>query len=76
MDKTTSAKIQGFVRPEWDGLRRDLHEAGMKISDKDEIPNALLYSARRFPVEAIKAIIETFWEREAEAKGSDAELSD
>ena len=38
----------------------------MKISDKDDIPNALILAARRSPIEAVKAVIETYWEREAE----------
>ena len=65
MDKPTTAKIRPFVRSEWDALRSDLHENGMKISDKDDIPNALILAARRSPIEAVKAVIATYWEREA-----------
>lgn len=40
MDKPSTARIKPFVRPELDALRADLHAIGMKISDKDDIPNA------------------------------------
>lgn len=60
MEKPTSARIRPFVRPEWVALRADLHAAGMKISDKDDIPNALILAARRSPIEAVKAVIETY----------------
>ena len=65
MDKPTTAKIPGFMRPELEQLRAELHAAGMKISDKDDIPNALILAARRSPVEAVAAVIETYWRREA-----------
>jgi hypothetical protein len=67
MDKLTTAKIQPFVRPEWDRLRADLHANGMKIRDKDDIPNALILAARRSPIEAVQAVIETYWRLEAAA---------
>jgi hypothetical protein len=72
MDKHTTAKIQGFVRPEWDALRADLHANGMKISDKDDIPNALILAARRSPIEAVKAVIDSYWKLEADASGKGA----
>jgi hypothetical protein len=65
MDKPSTAKIPGFMRPELDALRAELHAAGMKISDKDDIPNALILAARRSPIEAVKAVIDTYWQREA-----------
>jgi hypothetical protein len=65
MAKATTARIKGFVREELDLLRAELHAGGMKISDKDDIPNALILAARRSPLEAIKAVIETYWGREA-----------
>jgi hypothetical protein len=65
MDKPTTARIPGFVRPELEQLRADLHAVGMKISDKDDIPNALILAARRSPIEAVKAFVESYWEREA-----------
>lgn len=71
MDKPTTARIQPFVRPEWDQLRADLHAAGMKIKDKDDIPNALILAARRSPIEAVKAVIETYFTQEAAQTGND-----
>jgi hypothetical protein len=75
MEKATTARIPGFVRPELDQLRADLHAAGMKISDKDDIPNALILAARRSPIEAVKAVIGTYWEREAEIEAGAGEGS-
>ena len=66
MDKPTTAKIPAFMRPELDALRAELHAAGMKISDKDDIPNALILAARRSPIEAVAAVIESYWRREAD----------
>jgi hypothetical protein len=44
----------------------------MKISDKDDIPNALILAARRSPIEAVKAVIEAYWKLEADASGKGA----
>lgn len=66
MDKPVTARIQPFVRSEWEALRADLHANGMKITNRDDIPNALILAARRSPIEAVKAVIETYWEREAD----------
>jgi hypothetical protein len=54
------------MRHELDHLRADLHAAGMKISDKDDIPNALILAARRSPIEAVAAVIQSYWRREAD----------
>jgi len=69
MDRLVAAKIQPFVRPEWAALREELHANGMKISNKDDIPNALILAARRSPIEAVKAVIESYWELEARHEG-------
>ena len=69
MEKPTSARIRPFVRSEWDGLRQDLHAAGMKIKDKDDIPNALILAARRFPIEVVMALMTTYWKQEAAEEG-------
>lgn len=45
----------------------------MKIRDKDDIPNALILAARRSPIEAVKAVIETYWKLEARAEGTAGE---
>lgn len=71
MDKPTTAKIPAFVRPEWDRLRADLHANGMKVSDKDDIPNALILAARRSPIEVVMAVMETYWKAEAAAEAAE-----
>jgi hypothetical protein len=57
------------MRRELDQLRADLHAAGMKISHKDDIPNALILAARRSPIEAVAAVIQSYWTREAAEEG-------
>lgn len=69
MDPDTTARIRGFVRQDLVQLQRDLHVVGMKRASKDDIASALIRAARRSPVEAVKAIIETYWQAEASAYG-------
>ncbi|HYZ75968.1 MAG TPA: hypothetical protein VE596_01220 [Gaiellaceae bacterium] len=68
MAKPTTVRIAAFVRPELDQLRNDLHAAGMPTRSKDDIPNALILAARRSPIEAIKAIVDTYIQRQAAEK--------
>jgi hypothetical protein len=63
--RATTARIPGFVRVELDLLRSELHAEGMKISNKDDILGALILAARRSPIEAVKAVVDTYIRREA-----------
>ena len=73
MSRGSTARIKPFVRDELERLRADLHAEGMKIKNRDDIPNALILAARRSPIEAVKAVVETYWKRESEESGGPAE---
>jgi len=75
MAKPTTVRIAPFVRAELDQLRDDLHAVGMPTRSKDDIPNALILAARRSPIEAVKAVVDTYIQRQAAEKAS-ARLDD
>ena len=66
MEKGTNVQILPFVKHELDALRGELHANGMKISNQGDLVNALILAARRSPIEAVAAVVNTYWEREAE----------
>lgn len=70
MAKLTTVRIAPFVRSELDQLRDDLHAVGMPTRSKDDIPNALILAARRSPIEAVKAVVDTYIQRQAAEKAS------
>jgi hypothetical protein len=47
----------------------------MPTRSKDDIPNALILAARRSPIEAVKAVVDTYIQRQAAEKAS-ARLDD
>jgi hypothetical protein len=65
MEKGTNVLIPPFVKRDLDAVRADLHEKGMKISNQADLVNALILAARRSPIEAVEAIVRTYWQREA-----------
>jgi hypothetical protein len=67
MEKDTSARIRGFIREDLVQLQTDLYSAGMKKASKNDIASALIRAAHRSPIEAVKAVIESYWEAEAAA---------
>lgn len=67
MAKATTVRITPLLRPVLDGLARDLHAAGMQIGSKDQIPQALLWSARYLPIEVIKGAVEAYVKAELAA---------
>jgi hypothetical protein len=75
MAKPTTVRIAAFVRSELDQLRDDLHAVGMPTRSKDDIPNALILAARRSPIEAVKAVVDTYVQRQATEKDR-SELDD
>jgi hypothetical protein len=67
MENDTTAKIRGFVRPDLRVLQDDLHAKGMKRPSKDDVASALIYAARRSPVEGIKGLLEAYFAAERDA---------
>lgn len=61
----SSVTVKPFVLHELDQLRDELRENGMKISDKGDLVGALVLAARRSPIEAVAAVVGTYWERES-----------
>jgi hypothetical protein len=58
------------MKRELDQLRADLHAKGMKISNQGDLVNALILAARRSPLEAVEAVVHTYWKRESEEGGT------
>jgi hypothetical protein len=65
MEKPSTVRVEPFVRPELAQLQADLHAAGIKIPSQGDLVGALILAARRSPIEAVKAVVETYWRIEA-----------
>jgi hypothetical protein len=61
----TSVSISYFALEELNDFLGDLHGKGMKVSAKEDLVGALILAARRSPIEATKALVQTYWEEEA-----------
>jgi hypothetical protein len=66
MEKVTTARIEPFVRPELAELQAKLHAAGMQKPTQHALVGGLILAANRSPIEAVKAVLETYFQREAE----------
>jgi hypothetical protein len=64
MTKVTNVGVKPFVLRELAQLKQELHEVGTKASGGD-IAGALILAARRSPVEAVAAVVQTYVRREA-----------
>lgn len=63
MAKVTNVGVKPLVLPELAKLKQELHEAGTKASG-GEIVGALVFAARRSPIEAVQAVVQTYWRLE------------
>jgi hypothetical protein len=70
MAKVTNIGVKPFVLTELALLKQELYEAGTKASG-GEIASALIFAARRSPIEAVAAVVATYTRREAAETGGD-----
>lgn len=71
MDPDSSARIAGSAKKELDLLATELYAVGIN-ADKGEIVGGLIKAARRSPIEAVGAVIQTFIAEQAAAKAAEA----
>jgi len=62
--ETKSAKLRAFAHAELELLVKELYTAGI-AADGQQVLGALVLAARRSPIEAVAAIVQTYVIREA-----------
>jgi hypothetical protein len=60
----TTTKIARFANEELNAFVDDLYTEGAFKATSGDVVGALVLAARRSPMEAVKAVIETYWDRE------------